>query len=51
MAKKELTQREMAEMGGRAVLKKYGKRRMREWGVRGGRPRKDGKPPRRKEAK
>ena len=30
-------------MGGRSTLKKYGKRRMREWGKLGGRPRKKGK--------
>ena len=38
--KKELTITEFARMGGRAVLRKYGKRRLREWGKLGGRPRK-----------
>ncbi len=41
--KKELTITEFARMGGRAVLRKYGKRRLREWGKLGGRPRKKGK--------
>jgi DNA invertase Pin-like site-specific DNA recombinase len=35
---KELTQREMASMGGKALAKKYGKRQRRTWGRRGGRP-------------
>lgn len=38
--RKELTISEVARMGGRSTLKKYGKRRMREWGKFGGRPRK-----------
>lgn len=41
MAKrKEMTVSELARKGGRAVVKKYGKRQMREWGKLGGRPRK-----------
>ena len=43
MAKKVLTQREFAEMGGQAVLKKYGKKQLRAWGKLGGRPRKQAK--------
>ena len=50
MAKKELTQREFAKMGGQAVLKKYGRHQLMEWGKRGGRPRKDGRKPKKKEA-
>ncbi len=36
--KKLLTITEFARMGGRAVLKKYGKRQLKEWGKLGGRP-------------
>lgn len=48
--KKPMTITEFARMGGRATLKKYGKRQLREWGKRGGRPRKDGRKPKKKEA-
>ena len=41
--KKELTISEVARMGGRATLKKYGRKQLREWGKLGGRPRKQGK--------
>ncbi len=41
--KKELTISEVARMGGRATLKKYGRKQLREWGRLGGRPRKKGK--------
>ena len=44
MAKKpELTISEVARMGGRATVKKYGRKQLREWGKLGGRPRKKGK--------
>ncbi len=36
---RELTQREIASMGGKALAEKYGKRQRQEWGKRGGRPR------------
>lgn len=39
----ELTISEFARMGGRALLKKYGKKQLREWGKLGGRPRKSPK--------
>jgi hypothetical protein len=41
--KKPLTITEVAKMGGQAVLKKYGKRRLRQWGKLGGRPKKNSK--------
>lgn len=31
----------LGRQGGNATLKKYGKRKMREWGKKGGRPKKD----------
>jgi hypothetical protein len=41
MPKKQLlTITEFAKMGGRATLRKYGKRQLREWAKLGGRPRK-----------
>ncbi len=40
LQKKELTISEVARMGGRATLKKYGRKQLREWGKLGGRPRK-----------
>ena len=41
MAKKPaLTITEFAKMGGRATLRKYGKRQLRAWGKLGGRPKK-----------
>lgn len=33
---------EIARKGGEATLKKYGEKKMREWGKRGGRPKKAG---------
>lgn len=36
--KKELTHKEVASRGGKATVKKYGKRQMKEWGKQGGRP-------------
>ncbi len=41
--KPELTITEVARMGARATLKKYGRKQLREWGKLGGRPRKQGK--------
>ena len=38
--KRELTISEVARMGARATLKKYGRKQLREWGKLGGRPRK-----------
>jgi general stress protein YciG len=35
-----LTINEVARRGGLSTLKKYGRKKMREWGKRGGRPRK-----------
>jgi hypothetical protein len=35
-----LTITEFARMGGRATLRKYGKRQLRAWGKLGGRPKK-----------
>jgi hypothetical protein len=41
MAKKHvLTISDVARMGARAQLKKYGRRKRRQWGKLGGRPRK-----------
>ncbi len=40
LQKKELTISEVARMGGRATLKKYGRKQLRAWGKLGGRPRK-----------
>lgn len=47
LQKKELTISEVARMGGRATLKKYGRKQLREWGKLGGRPRKKDKKPKR----
>lgn len=41
--KKVLTITEVARMGGLAALKKHGRKKFREWGKLGGRPRKQGK--------
>ena len=41
--KRELTISEVARMGGRATVKKYGRKQLREWGKLGGRPRKKNK--------
>jgi hypothetical protein len=38
--KQALTITEMARMGARAQLKKYGRKQLREWGKLGGRPKK-----------
>lgn len=38
--KRELTITEVARMGGLAAVKKHGRRKFREWGKLGGRPRK-----------
>lgn len=35
---KELTQREMASMGAKALRRKYGKRQLKAWAAMGGRP-------------
>jgi hypothetical protein len=35
---KELTQREMASMGAKALRKKYSKRQLKAWAAMGGRP-------------
>jgi hypothetical protein len=35
-----LTITKVARMGGQALLRKYGKRQLREWGRLGGRPKK-----------
>ena len=45
--KRELTISEVARMGGRATVKKYGRKQLREWGRLGGYPK--GRP--RKKAK
>lgn len=39
--KKVVTISDVARMGARAQLKKYGRRQLREWGKLGGRPRKN----------
>ena len=36
--KRALTINEVARMGGKATLRKYGKRQLRTWGKLGGRP-------------
>lgn len=42
MAKKKVvTIEEVARMGARAQLKKYGRKQLREWGKLGGRPKKN----------
>ena len=38
-----MTVKEAGRRGGQAVLKKYGRKQLREWGKLGGRPRKQGK--------
>jgi hypothetical protein len=45
--KRELTISEVARMGGRATVKKYSRKQLREWGKLGGRPPKQGKKPKR----
>ncbi len=42
-----ITVTEAGRRGGQAVLKKYGKKQLREWGKLGGRPRKKDKKPKR----
>lgn len=41
--KKLVTISDVARMGARAQLKKYGRRQLREWGKLGGRPKKNRK--------
>ena len=43
-AKNVLTISDVARMGARAQLKKYGRKQLREWGKLGGRPRKEARP-------
>jgi hypothetical protein len=40
MKNKELTLKEFSAKGGRARAKKYPKKKLREWGLKGGRPKK-----------
>ncbi len=50
MPKKPITVVEAGRRGARTTLKRYGREQLREWGKRGGRPRKDGRKPKKKEA-
>lgn len=43
--------REIGREGGKAKAARHSKEELREWGRRGGRPRKDGKPPKKSKQK